>query len=715
MHLLKQSVAATVLVGPVLDAAGAAVTGALATTDFKITKNGTVVAMNTNNTVTHDHNGHYLIILSQTGTPDNNTVGRLAITMANVLYAMSKMHYEVLAATTFDAIVTNAAGAASGLPILDANASLFTSAVMQKIAREAYSVSGTVWHIATTGNDSNDGLSWTTAKLTVGAAITAAAGSADTFLIGAGSFSEHVTFAAGQTAIGAGRHVTIIGDATANAAVTVGSNCRLRDLDCVYTGGTTNVGLDASSTTDVVIEDCHCGGGIDGFLAGSAVRLTMRRVTASAKYDGGNTSGAKALYCEDCRFTTDCTYGGPGGERSGLLAANTSGAFMRCFFSASRNDSVAAHTSAVRMSSGNSVFVDCTLEAEQLGAGAGNVVGVNVTAGNAFFIGGNIILSSAGAGTLYDLSQAGGGTIKVSGLHYNTARLSGTITQLLPTIDASGNAYSDVKLIKTVDADTAISTRVDASTMASVVALNSTVAKAADLADVPTTAEIKTAMEAAGGHLALILEDTGTTLPAAIAAIPPEVGEGAYTGTLTVDDGATGLEGAVVNAYRGGVLIATGITDANGQITDWVFDAHTYDLAVRLPGYQPETDTVTVSGNAWTKTISLTAITITAPAAPTLCTAQLRLTLSDTAVAGAIFSARLLGINQAADGTILSNAEMSDTTDAFGIAELQLVRAGEIIKGDGLYAISVTINGKPVASVTTKIPNQSTILFADLL
>lgn len=36
----------------------------------------------------------------------------------------------------------------------------------------------------------------------------------------------------------------------------------------------------------------------------------------------------------------------------------------------------------------------------------------------------------------------------------------------------------------------------------------------------PTAAEIKTAIEAAGGHLALILEDTGTTLPTAIADIP---------------------------------------------------------------------------------------------------------------------------------------------------------------------------------------------------
>ena len=40
MHLLKQSTAASILVGPVLDSSGAAYTG-MAIGDFNITKNGT--------------------------------------------------------------------------------------------------------------------------------------------------------------------------------------------------------------------------------------------------------------------------------------------------------------------------------------------------------------------------------------------------------------------------------------------------------------------------------------------------------------------------------------------------------------------------------------------------------------------------------------------------------------------------------------------------
>lgn len=193
-------------------------------------------------------------------------------------------------------------------------------------------------------------------------------------------------------------------------------------------------------------------------------------------------------------------------------------------------------------------------------------------------------------------------------------------------------------------------------------------------------------------------------------------GEGSYTGTLTINDGdGNGLEGAVVNARRGGVLIAYGTTDANGQITDWVFGAYTYDLAVRLAGYQPETDTITVSANAWTKTISLTAISITNPSSATLCTVQFRVNSSATPVEGAVCKAQLLGVNQASDGTILSNEESSDTTDVQGIAELELVQKGSIVKGTGKYKIWVEIDGKPVASVNTTIPNQTTCLFEDLL
>ncbi len=223
-----------------------------------------------------------------------------------------------------------------------------------------------------------------------------------------------------------------------------------------------------------------------------------------------------------------------------------------------------------------------------------------------------------------------------------------------------------------------------------------------------------------GGRLDLLLDailvDTGTTLPATLAGITGALtGDGAFTGTLTINDGSTGLEGAVVHASLGGVLKASGTTNSSGQITNWVFGVSTYTLAVRLAGYQPETDTVAVSADAWSKTISLTAITISAPSAASLCTVSFQVNLAATPVSGAVCKAKLLGTNQASDGVILSNAESSDTTDSEGNAELELVRKDSIVKGNGIYKIWIEIDGKPVASVETTVPNQATVYFEDML
>lgn len=334
-----------------------------------------------------------------------------------------------------------------------------------------------------------------------------------------------------------------------------------------------------------------------------------------------------------------------------------------------------------------------------------------------------------------------------------------TYVDAVPAVIAIA-ADSNVLTVKSIDADAAITARVDASTKltavdtltkaggdgdlaatkTAVAAITTAITKALrwlrilgrkDAAPAAQLVEFNAAddswaatgtfvnttesVEAIAASAASILEDTGTTLPALIDAIPPPIGEGAYTGVLTINDGTTGLEGAIVNAYRAGTLVATGITNSSGQITTWVFDAHTYSLAVRLPGYQPSTGTLTVSGNAWAKSISLTQLSITPPSSPNLCTVQFRVKLSDTPVAGAICKAKLLGINQAADGTILSNDELTDTTDVNGIAEIELVQRGSIIKGNGVYTISVDINGKPAASVQTTIPSQQVVLFEDLL
>ena len=101
MQLLKLSTAATVVVGPVLDADGAAVTTATVT-DFSIAKNGTVAALTTE-TVTHSVNGYYTIALTATNT---NTLGRLDVIINDSAMSMTNHRYTVLPADTYEELLT---------------------------------------------------------------------------------------------------------------------------------------------------------------------------------------------------------------------------------------------------------------------------------------------------------------------------------------------------------------------------------------------------------------------------------------------------------------------------------------------------------------------------------------------------------------------------------------------------------------------------------
>ena len=110
MKGLKQSTVATVIVGPVLDANGAAVTNAVVG-DFRIAKNGMVATLS-GATVTHDANGYYTIALT---TGNTDTTGRLVITSGNTSHSMASHHWSVLPASVFDALYTNATNSTGGL------------------------------------------------------------------------------------------------------------------------------------------------------------------------------------------------------------------------------------------------------------------------------------------------------------------------------------------------------------------------------------------------------------------------------------------------------------------------------------------------------------------------------------------------------------------------------------------------------------------------
>lgn len=173
--MLKQSTSATILVGPVLASDGTAYTGMTAA-DFNITKNGVTAALS-GNTVTHSHEGVYLITLT---TGNTDTLGRLSVTCNKSTYAMAPYRALVKTATTFDAEITNAAGSSGGILYNGAN----TGAVIPTVTnttqlngsatvtvgtnndKTGYSISGTTQTLdalQTAQNTAHGAGSWSTA------------------------------------------------------------------------------------------------------------------------------------------------------------------------------------------------------------------------------------------------------------------------------------------------------------------------------------------------------------------------------------------------------------------------------------------------------------------------------------------------------------------------------------------------------------------------
>lgn len=112
MLLYKQSTAATLIVGPILDSTGAEYSGAVIG-DLSISKNGgSLTALAATATLTHIANGQYTLVLT---TGNTDTIGRAQITCNKSTYQMPMAELMVLQGTTFDALVTNAAGDANGM------------------------------------------------------------------------------------------------------------------------------------------------------------------------------------------------------------------------------------------------------------------------------------------------------------------------------------------------------------------------------------------------------------------------------------------------------------------------------------------------------------------------------------------------------------------------------------------------------------------------
>ena len=139
MMWAKQSTAATVIIGPVLDSTGAEYASAVIG-DLSISKNGgTLTALASAATLTLIANGQYTLVLT-TGNVD--TLGRAQITCNKSTYQMPSIELMVLPSTVFDALVTNAVNATGGL--VGATAAITTMAGVIATSTNITAITGNI-------------------------------------------------------------------------------------------------------------------------------------------------------------------------------------------------------------------------------------------------------------------------------------------------------------------------------------------------------------------------------------------------------------------------------------------------------------------------------------------------------------------------------------------------------------------------------------------
>ena len=152
--IAKQSTALTVVVGPILDSTGAEYASAVIG-DLSISKNGgTLTAMASAATLTYIANGMYTLV---TTTGNMDTLGAVQITCNKATYQMPKMERNVVPASVYDAIVTNATNATGGLPTATAAITGLAGVISTYAGGAVASVTGSVGSISGVSFPSNFG------------------------------------------------------------------------------------------------------------------------------------------------------------------------------------------------------------------------------------------------------------------------------------------------------------------------------------------------------------------------------------------------------------------------------------------------------------------------------------------------------------------------------------------------------------------------------
>lgn len=213
-------------------------------------------------------------------------------------------------------------------------------------------------------------------------------------------------------------------------------------------------------------------------------------------------------------------------------------------------------------------------------------------------------------------------------------------------------------------------------------------------AGLATSAALTTVAGYLDTEIAAILEDTGTTLPAQIAALNVGGGTGARSVTITITDGTDPLENVNVRVTQG-IESYVQTTNASGVATFSLDDA-TWTVRAAKAGYTMSNQSLVVNGTE-TATYAMSAVALSQPANPALVSHNVLCTgIDGEPEPGAIVYYRATAGTGTA-GYSRDSGEASATADANGLATLTFIIGVTYAIRRGTIGREVTY----VASATT--------------
>jgi hypothetical protein len=197
--------------------------------------------------------------------------------------------------------------------------------------------------------------------------------------------------------------------------------------------------------------------------------------------------------------------------------------------------------------------------------------------------------------------------------------------------------------------------------------------------------------------------DLDAQLDAILAAASAGAGTGARTVTITVDDGTTALQNAVVRLTEG-VNTFRALSNASG-VAVFNLDDATYTVAVTKSGYTYAGTTLVVDGTE-TATYSMTAVSVTPPTNPDLSAIEVLCLDEDFAAASGIdVDFRMASVAAGDQNRAHPGAKRTVTSNVSGIARFEGPQGATIEwkRGTGQVWASVTLDNDAVTNVTSLI------------